>query len=104
MEACGGEFGAECVELGADVEVEVAVEVCLEVCLGDSVFGAGVDDGFDGPAVDGVGGVVLQPLARAGLKECSEGCGSGKLYSVPRLNCHLRIGDTEWVQKRIKGQ
>ena len=71
MEACGGEFGAECVELGADVEVEVAVEVFLR----DSVFGAGADDGFDGPAVDGVGGVVLQPMARAGLKECSEGCG-----------------------------
>lgn len=71
MEACGGEFDAKCVELGADVEVEVAVEVFLR----DSVFGAGVDYGFDGPAVDGVGGVVLQPLAGAGLKECSEGCG-----------------------------
>ena len=65
------EFGAECVELGADVEVEVAVEVFL----GDSVFCAGMEDGFDGPAVDGVGGVVLQPLARARLKECSEVCG-----------------------------
>lgn len=49
----GAELVAEGVELVADVEVQVAVEVFGR----DAVLGAGAEDGFDGPAVDGVGGV-----------------------------------------------
>ena len=47
------------------------MQVAVEVLGRDAVLCAGAEDGFDGPAGDGVGGVFRQPMARAGFEEGS---------------------------------
>lgn len=55
------------------------MQVAVEVLGRDAVLCAGAEDGFDGPAGDGVGGVFRQPVARAGFEEGSDGEGLGSV-------------------------
>lgn len=74
------------------------MQVAVEVLGWDAVLCAGAEDGFDGPAGDGVGGVFRQPVARAGFEEGSELPGRVSFCFVRLfflMGAGLRIGNSE---------